>query len=103
MKNKDKIQIEAEYKRKFKKLLDLNKAYFERDNPEVSDLDFDNLKNELVKLSKKYPFLKKIQNIDNLVGHKPSSKFTKIKHSKPMLSLSNAFEKNDMVDFKKNQ
>ena len=49
MKNKDKIQIEAEYKRKFKKLLDLNKAYFERDNPEVSDLDFDNLKNELVK------------------------------------------------------
>ena len=101
MKNKDKIQIEAEYKRKSKKLLDLNKAYFERDNPEVSDLDFDNLKNELVKLSNKYKFLKKIQNIDNLVGHKPSSKFAKIKHFKPMLSLSNAFEKNDMVDFKK--
>ena len=51
MKSKDKIQIEAEYKIKLKKLLDLNKAYFERDNPEVSDLDFDNLKNELVKLN----------------------------------------------------
>ncbi len=101
MKNKNKIQIEAEYKRKSKKLLDLNKAYFERDNPIVSDLDFDNLKNELVKLSKKYPFLKTIQNIDNLVGYKPSSKFAKIKHSRPMLSLSNAFEKNDMIDFKK--
>ncbi len=61
MKNKNKIQIEAEYKKKSKKLLDYNRAYFEKDNPVVSDLDFDNLKNELVKLSKKYPFLKKFK------------------------------------------
>ncbi len=101
MTNKNKTEIEAEFKRKSKKLLDLNKAYFEKDRPKVSDLDFDNLKNELVKLSKKYPFLKKIQNIDKLVGYRPSSKFTKVKHSKPMLSLSNAFDKNDIIDFKK--
>ena len=85
MTNKNKTEIEAEFKRKSKKLLDLNKAYFEKDRPKVSDLDFDNLKNELVKLSKKYPFLKKIQNIDKLVGYRPSSKFTKVKHSKPIL------------------
>ena len=52
MTNKNKTEIEAEFKRKSKKLLDLNKAYFEKDRPKVSDLDFDNLKNELVKLSK---------------------------------------------------
>ena len=101
MKNKNKIKIEEEYKRKLKKLLDFNKAYFEKDKPKVSDADFDNLKNELLKLSKKYPFLKTIQNIDNLVGYSPSSKFAKVKHSKPMLSLSNAFDKNDIIDFKK--
>ena len=57
MKKKNKIQVEAEYKRKLKKLLDLNQAYFEKDSPKVSDSDFDNLKNELIKQSKKYPFL----------------------------------------------
>ena len=99
MKNKEKI--EALYIKKTNRLFDLNKAYFEKDNPIVSDLEFDNLKKEVITLSKKYPFLKKLKNIESLVGYKPSSKFEKIKHSKPMLSLSNAFEKKDMVDFKK--
>ena len=53
MKKKNKIQVEAEYKRKLKKLLDLNQAYFEKDSPKVSDSDFDSLKNELIKQSKK--------------------------------------------------
>ena len=35
----------------------------------------------------------------NFVGAKPASKFKKIKHLKPMLSLSNAFGKDDMKDF----
>jgi DNA ligase (NAD+) len=99
MKNKEKI--EALYIKKTNRLFDLNKAYFEKDNPIVSDLEFDNLKKEVITLSKKYPFLRKLKNIESLVGYKPSSKFEKIKHSKPMLSLSNAFEKKDMVDFKK--
>ena len=99
MKNKEKI--EALYIKKTNRLFDLNKAYFEKDNPIVSDLEFDNLKKEVITLSKKYPFLKKLKNIESLVGYKPSSKFEKIKHSKPMLSLSNAFEKKDMIDFKK--
>ena len=99
MRNKEKI--EALYIKKINRLFDLNKAYFEKDNPIVSDLEFDNLKKEIITLSKKYPFLKKLKNTESLVGHKPSSKFEKIKHSKPMLSLSNAFEKKDMIDFKK--
>ncbi len=88
-------------KKKIRKLLSLNKAYFEKDKPIVSDFEFDNLKRELVTLSNKYPFLKKIEDLENLVGSKPSLKFEKVKHSKPMLSLSNAFEKKDMIDFKK--
>ena len=99
MKNQEKIK--KVYKEKVKKLLNFNQAYFEKDNPVVSDADFDKLKNELLKLSKKHPFLKQIENIDNLVGSKPSTKFEKIKHTKPMLSLGNAFEMEDMIDFKK--
>ena len=98
---KNKLKLETHYKKKIKKLLSLNKAYFEKDKPIVSDFEFDNLKRELVELSNKYPFLKKIEDLEKIVGSKPSLKFEKVKHSRPMLSLSNAFEKKDMIDFKK--
>ena len=99
MKNKKKIQ--DEYKKKVNRLLNLNKAYFDKDKPIVSDSEFDKLKQELINISKKYTFLKKIKDLNNIVGFKPSTKFEKIKHSKPMLSLGNAFEKKDIIDFKK--
>ena len=76
-----------------------NKLYFSSDNPKISDDDYDQIKNQALELEKKYPFLKKIDSIENIVGSKPSNKFKKIKHLRPMLSLSNAFEKKDMQDF----
>ena len=99
MKNQEKIK--SLYKAKIKKLLSFNRAYFEKDSPIVTDAKFDSLKQELLQLVKKYPFLKKIKDINNIVGAQPSTKFEKVKHSKPMLSLGNAFSKEDMLDFKK--
>jgi len=99
MKNQEKIK--KLYKEKIKKLFNFNRSYFEKDSPIVSDSEYDKFKQELFELAKKYPFLKKIENLDNLVGSKPSAKFEKVKHSKPMLSLGNAFEKKDMLGFKK--
>ena len=99
MKNQEKIK--NLYKEKIKKLLKFNQAYFEKDSPIVSDSAFDKLKKELIELAAKNPYLKKIENLDNLIGSKPSAKFEKIKHSKPMLSLGNAFHMKDMLDFKK--
>ena len=97
----NKIKIKEIYKEKFKKFIKFNQSYFEKDRPIVSDSEFDKLKKELLELAKKYPFLKKINDLDKIVGSKPSGKFQKVKHAKPMLSLSNAFEKEDMLDFKK--
>ncbi len=99
MTNKEKIKIL--FKKKAQKLLKYNEAYFEKDSPIVTDHQFDQLKKELVELTKKYSFLKKIKNLDNMVGSKPSTKFQKIKHSKSMLSLANAFDMKDMLDFEK--
>ena len=99
MKNQEKIK--SLYKAKIKKLLYFNRAYFEKDSPIVTDAKFDSLKQELLQLVKKYPFLKKIKDLNNIVGAQPSTKFEKVKHSKPMLSLGNAFSKEDMLDFKK--
>ena len=87
----DQEKVKKLYTKKVEKLLKFNKAYFDKDKPIVSDSEFDELKKELLALVKKYPFLNKIKNLNTLVGYKPSTKFEKIKHARPMLSLSNAF------------
>ena len=97
----EKKKIVKVYKEKIKKYINFSKAYFEKDDPKISDEKFDFLKKELLELEKKYPFLKSNKGVENIIGFKPSEKFQKIKHSKKMLSLGNAFSKEDMIDFEK--
>ncbi len=92
-------EIEKIYINKLNKLKKYNKAYFLDDRPAVSDKDYDEIKNEILSFEKKYSYLKNKNSPSQKVGHEPSNKFKKIKHSKPMLSLSNAFEKDDMKVF----
>ncbi len=99
---KDKNIILNEYNKKVKELKVHNKKYFAEDSPEVSDAEYDQLKKKIIELEKKFPFiLKTYDSIKTVVGTPVTGKFEKIKHLKPMLSLSNAFEKQDMVDFLK--
>ena len=98
MSNAD-IKIINKYKEKVKLIKKHNKNYHSKDSPTISDSAYDVLKNEILNLEKKYIFLKKFPSITKLVGADPSNKFKKIKHLKPMLSLSNAFDKKDMKDF----
>ena len=98
MANKSNL-VFKEYKKKLDLLVKFNKFYFEKDSPLVSDAEYDLLKTELIKLEKKYNNFKKNGSVADLVGANPSNNFKKIKHLKPMLSLANAFDKNDMKDF----
>ena len=95
----DRIAIIEKYKKKINLLKKHNNLYFNKDNPQISDAEYDNLKREINDLEKKNKFLKELGLNEKLVGSPPSNKFKKIKHLKPMLSLSNAFDKNDMEDF----
>ena len=74
-----------------------NKLYHGHDDPLISDKEFDNICIEYDNLVVKNPNLgfKKREDI----GFEPLEKFTKIKHSKPMLSLNNGFNMNDIDDF----
>ena len=94
-----KLEIINVYKKKISKLKKHNKLYFDNDNPEISDAEFDHLKKEILDLEKKNIFLRKLNLNNNLIGTAPSNKFKKIKHLKPMLSLSNAFSSKDIKDF----
>ncbi len=95
----NKNAVTRNFKKKIAELKKHNLHYFNKDNPVISDKDYDELKKEIINLQEKHQFLKDLKLIDNLVGSPPAKKFKKIKHLKPMLSLSNAFDKKDMIDF----
>ena len=93
--------IKKEYLNKISKLEKHNEAYYDKNSPKISDSEYDNLKKEIIDLEKKYKFLNHKKSPSKIVGFKPSKNFKKIQHKVPMLSLSNAFDENDLVNFEK--
>ena len=94
-----KKEIEKTYIKKINELKKHDKAYFKYDNPLISDKDYDVVKKEILNLEKKYKYLKSKNSPNNKIGYQPSDKFRKIAHNVPMLSLSNAFSKENIEVF----
>ena len=88
------------YKNKLKLLEKYNKFYYQNQKPIVSDKQFDKLKTEILELEKKHGF-SDTKSPSVKIGYKPSKKFQKIKHKVKMLSLSNAFNQEDLINFQK--
>jgi DNA ligase (NAD+) len=76
-----------------------NRLYHEEDKPIISDAEYDQLFNALVKLEQKFPNLIAPDSPTQRVGGKPLEKFAKHIHKAPMLSLNNAFSTEDITDF----
>ena len=94
-----KKEIEKTYIKKINELKKHDKAYFKYDKPLISDKDYDVVKKEILNLEKKYKYLKSKNSPSNKIGYQPSDKFRKIAHNVPMLSLSNAFSKENIEVF----
>ena len=97
----DIFKIKKEYLIKINKFKKHNKLYYEDSSPKISDKKFDELKREILELEKKYKFLNSNFSPSNSIGFKPSKNFLKSKHRVKMLSLSNAFDENDLINFEK--
>ena len=97
----NKNELIKKFQDKIKLLKTFNNEYYNYDNPSISDAEYDLFKIELFDLEKKHQFLKDLNLLSNIIGSVPMNKFKKQKHLKPMLSLSNAFNFKDMLDFKK--
>ncbi len=76
-----------------------NYEYFVLDNPTMSDYDYDQFLHELKQLEEKYPEYMTKDSPTQRVGGVVSSKFTKVTHERPMLSLGNLFSEDDVLDF----
>ena len=96
-----KKEIEDKYKKNIQILKKYNQYYFNKSKPIVSDSEYDELKKNIINLEKKYKFLNSIDSPAKMVGFKPSKNFKKVFHRAPMLSLSNAFSEEDLINFEK--
>ena len=94
-----KLDIKKRYDKQKKLLSKYNHHYFNLDSPLVSDLKYDQIKSEIIKLENDFPYLKGKKAVIDQVGAPITNKFKKIKHSLPMLSLSNTFNAEGMKDF----
>ena len=76
-----------------------NYEYYILDNPTVDDYEYDRLMQELITLEKKYPEYKRKDSPTERVGATVISEFTKVVHKRPMLSLGNVFNEDEIVKF----
>ena len=96
-----KKEIQKIYEEKVRLINKFNKFYYDKNDPKISDKDYDQIKEEILKLEKKYNFLNSDKSPSKTVGYTPSKIFKKVLHRAPMLSLSNAFSESDLENFEK--
>ena len=94
-------EIKNYYNKKIKELKKHNKLYFEKSSPKITDYQYDLIKKEIIDLEKKHIFLKSDFSPSNSLGYAPSKNFEKAIHRVKMLSLSNAFNLEDLENFEK--
>lgn len=76
-----------------------NYRYYVEDAPQISDYEYDMMMNELIKLEELYPKYKSEDSPTQKVGGTALSKFDQITHRTPLLSLGNAFSKEELISF----
>lgn len=76
-----------------------NYEYYNMDNPSITDQEYDKYLRELINLEEKYPLLADPNSPTKRVGGEAIDKFVKVKHSIPMISLSNVFNEEEIRAF----
>ncbi len=76
-----------------------NYNYYVLDNPTISDYEFDKLLEELIALEKQFPEFLSPNSPSQRVGGQITKEFKSVKHQYAMLSLSNSYNQEDLLDF----
>lgn len=92
-------EAKTELKRLAKEIARHDVLYHQKDAPEISDAEYDALVKRNKAIEALFPSLKRTDSPSARVGAEPAAGFAKVKHLRPMLSLDNAFDKEDVADF----
>jgi DNA ligase (NAD+) len=76
-----------------------DKLYHDRDAPEISDAEYDALVRENRELEERFPHLVRPDSPSKRLGAAPTTALAKVTHSRPMLSLDNAFSSEEVEEF----
>ncbi|MBA2612122.1 MAG: NAD-dependent DNA ligase LigA [Bacteroidetes bacterium] len=95
----DKSQAEKKINQLSSEIEMHNHNYYTNDAPTISDFDFDKLLEELIALEKQFPELMLPTSPSQRVGGTITKTFKTVKHKYPMLSLSNSYSTEDLIDF----
>src|SRR5262245_21707788 len=94
-----KAQAKVELTRLALEIEQHNESYYNKDAPTISDAAYDKLRQRSDAIEARFPELVTKESPSQKVGAAPSSRFAKVQHSVPMLSLGNAFSDEDVADF----
>ncbi len=95
----DKAIAEKRIKQLSEELEQHNHNYYVLDKPTISDFEFDKLLEELIQLEKEFPELLRANSPSQRVGGTVTKEFASVQHRYPMLSLSNSYSEEDLLDF----
>jgi DNA ligase (NAD+) len=92
-------QARSEHKRLAEEIARHDKLYHEQDAPEISDADYDKLRQRLKAIEERLPELIDATSPTQQVAPTPTTAFAKVRHGRPMLSLDNAFTDEELQSF----
>ena len=95
----DIIFAESRIKELTKQLEYHNNLYYNKDEPEISDFEYDKMLRELENLEEEFPSLKSPLSPTNKVGGSAGEKFSPVVHTVPMESLHDSFSHDELRDF----
>lgn len=76
-----------------------NYNYYVLSTPTISDLEFDEMLEELIRLEKEYPEFLSPDSPSQKVGGEITKSFKTVVHKYPMLSLGNTYSEQELIDF----